>query len=236
MKLVEAAAILGISLEDVTTDSLKQQYRRLIMSWDPDTVRDIQAKAKYSQVTEAYKRLSSVMEGKDSVRPEDQHDVAAFMRIFMDMMGMSSEHDIPHAAAMTFSMMFGNHQNGTDEYSTDEDADGNYYDDDEDEEDDEEDYDADASLELRFAVCRGQSGRVEALLKKKANLLQEDRHGWNCVHWAASRGYVDVMEVLLEHHKRRGKRLRPLLLRRDGKLAGWTPLHIAAVCGHLDVA
>lgn len=36
------------------------------------------------------------MEGKDSVRPEDQHDVAAFMRIFMDMMGMSSEHDIPH--------------------------------------------------------------------------------------------------------------------------------------------
>ena len=59
-------------------------------------MRDAQAKAKYSQITEAYKRLSSVMEGKDNFRPEDQHDVAAFMRIFMDMMGMSSEHDIPH--------------------------------------------------------------------------------------------------------------------------------------------
>lgn len=117
MKLAEAAAILGISLDDVTTDSLRQQYRKLIMSWDPETVsntfhhilfftlyvfyfskqaRDAQSKAKYSQITEAYKRLSSVMEGKDNFRPEDQHDVAAFMRIFMDMMGMSSEHDIPH--------------------------------------------------------------------------------------------------------------------------------------------
>lgn len=36
------------------------------------------------------------MEGKDGFRPDDQHDVAAFMRIFMDMMGMSSENDIPH--------------------------------------------------------------------------------------------------------------------------------------------
>lgn len=37
------------------------------------------------------------MEGKDAFHPgDDKHDVAAFMRIFMDMMGMSSEDDIPH--------------------------------------------------------------------------------------------------------------------------------------------
>jgi preprotein translocase subunit Sec63 len=41
MKLAEAASILGISLEDVTTDSLKQQYRKLIISWDPDTVSSV---------------------------------------------------------------------------------------------------------------------------------------------------------------------------------------------------
>jgi hypothetical protein len=34
------------------------------------------------------------MEGKDSFRPDDQHDVAAFMRIFMDMMGMSHDNDL----------------------------------------------------------------------------------------------------------------------------------------------
>ncbi len=38
MKLAEAASVLGISLEEVTTDSLKQQYRKLMMSWDPDKV------------------------------------------------------------------------------------------------------------------------------------------------------------------------------------------------------
>lgn len=59
-------------------------------------IRDPQSKLKYSQITDAYKKLSAVMEGKDGFRPDDQHDVAAFMRIFMDMMGMSSENDIPH--------------------------------------------------------------------------------------------------------------------------------------------
>jgi hypothetical protein len=47
------------------------------------------------------------MEGKDSVRPEDQHDVAAFMRIFMDMMGMSSEHDIPHGMTTHLTVVDG---------------------------------------------------------------------------------------------------------------------------------
>lgn len=47
------------------------------------------------------------MEGKDSVRPEDQHDVAAFMRIFMDMMGMSSEHDIPHGMTTQLTVVDG---------------------------------------------------------------------------------------------------------------------------------
>lgn len=46
------------------------------------------------------------MEGQDNFRPEDQHDVAAFMRIFMDMMGMSSEHDIPHGKQPSFYISY----------------------------------------------------------------------------------------------------------------------------------
>eukprot|EP01033_Poteriospumella_lacustris_P010322 gene10322-7333_t len=214
MKLVEAAAILGISLEDVTTDSLKQQYRRLIMSWDPDTVRDIQAKAKYSQVTEAYKRLSSVMEGKDSVRPEDQHDVAAFMRIFMDMMGMSSEHDIPHAAAMTFSMMFGNHQNGTDEYSTDEDADGNYYDDDEDEEDDEEDYMGEEDLDDECHLEASHETMWEPQAKVYSNMNLKD--GVNTMPIEAEA----MMKKLKQAKKRAEKRKKQKERRNKEKESG----------------
>jgi hypothetical protein len=38
MKLAEAADILGISLEEVTVDSLKQTYKKLMTSWDNEKV------------------------------------------------------------------------------------------------------------------------------------------------------------------------------------------------------
>lgn len=38
MKLEEAAAILGVSLEDITIDGLKQTYKKLAMAWDPEKV------------------------------------------------------------------------------------------------------------------------------------------------------------------------------------------------------
>ncbi len=38
MKLAEAAHILGISLEDVTIDSLNKTYKKLVMTWDPEKV------------------------------------------------------------------------------------------------------------------------------------------------------------------------------------------------------
>lgn len=38
MKLQEAAVILGISLEDVTTDSLRQTFKKLTMAWDTEKV------------------------------------------------------------------------------------------------------------------------------------------------------------------------------------------------------
>ena len=38
MKLAEAAHILGISLEEVTVNSLKQAYKGLMANWDNEKV------------------------------------------------------------------------------------------------------------------------------------------------------------------------------------------------------
>ncbi|RYH32201.1 hypothetical protein EON65_01100 [archaeon] len=57
--------------------------------------KDASAKQKYMQITEAYKKLNSVMEGKDTFRAEDSHEIAAFMRMFMDMVGISENDPLP---------------------------------------------------------------------------------------------------------------------------------------------
>jgi hypothetical protein len=38
MKLEEAATILGVSLDDITVDGLKQTYKKLASSWEPEKV------------------------------------------------------------------------------------------------------------------------------------------------------------------------------------------------------
>lgn len=43
MKLEEAASILGVSLEDITIDGLKQTYKKLALAWDPEKVRRCRA-------------------------------------------------------------------------------------------------------------------------------------------------------------------------------------------------
>ncbi len=57
--------------------------------------KDPSAKQKYVQITEAYKKLSSVMEGKDAFRGGEQHEIATLMRMFMDMVGMSENDSLP---------------------------------------------------------------------------------------------------------------------------------------------
>ncbi len=38
MRLEEAAEILGLSLDDITLDDLKQTYKKLSIVWDPEKV------------------------------------------------------------------------------------------------------------------------------------------------------------------------------------------------------
>lgn len=47
------------------------------------------------QIADAYNKLNSVMEGSDTQKNEDSHEIAAFMRMFMDMVGISDSETIP---------------------------------------------------------------------------------------------------------------------------------------------
>lgn len=38
MKLEEAAALMGVSLDNITPELLKQTYKKLALSWDPQQV------------------------------------------------------------------------------------------------------------------------------------------------------------------------------------------------------
>ncbi len=41
MKLEEAASILGVSLDEITIDGLKQTYKKLAVAWNPEKVKYI---------------------------------------------------------------------------------------------------------------------------------------------------------------------------------------------------
>jgi hypothetical protein len=45
-------------------------------------------------ITEAYKKLNGVIEGKEPFQSDEQHELAAFMRMFMDMVGISGNESI----------------------------------------------------------------------------------------------------------------------------------------------
>ncbi len=57
-------------------------------------------------ITEAYKKLSGVIEGKDSFHNDEQHELAAFMRMFMDMVGISGNESLSNGMFAWFSSVF----------------------------------------------------------------------------------------------------------------------------------
>jgi hypothetical protein len=123
----------------------------------------------------------------------------------------------------------------------------------EDEEDEEDEDDADddaednevhiACKQLIFACVNGKLREAERLLESKgAKIKYADSHGWNAIHWTAAKGDTEIMEYLITYYRRKwngkantDKKIRQLLQIRDGKLAGWTALHIAAVCCHYQM-
>jgi hypothetical protein len=117
------------------------------------------------------------------------------------------------------------------------------------------------SLDKEFfeAVRSGDAARVSELLKRGANPNVQDKKGWTPLHWAAGRGYAEIVRLLLEYGadaNARDKDARTplhfasgfgradvvLLLLEHGadvnakNKDGRTPLHIAASWGYADVA
>lgn len=100
-------------------------------------------------------------------------------------------------------------------------------DDDNGENDDDEldGHDINLNASLIIASCRNRVDQVKLLLKRRAYYFCRDRHGWTPLHWAASKGNTEIMEILLEHRTSINPNLKPYLNAMDA-ITGWTPLHV----------
>lgn len=94
-------------------------------------------------------------------------------------------------------------------------------------EDDEEDenYDHELNQSLIFAVHNERPEAVRTALKNGAYYFARDRHGWTALHWAASKGNEDIMEILIEYVDKQGKNVKKYINSQD-TICGWTPMHV----------
>ena len=99
---------------------------------------------------------------------------------------------------------------------------------DEGEDDEEEELNEDQELNqaLFFAVYNEKAEALKTALRKGAYYFARDRHGWTPLHWAASRGYVDIIEVLVAVVKDKGRNVVKYVNAQD-TLTGWTALHVS---------
>jgi ankyrin repeat protein len=98
--------------------------------------------------------------------------------------------------------------------------------DDGDEDSERDDGDKDLDSRLILACARPNYDAVISALKHGAYLFCRDRHGWTPLHWVASKGATDLIELLLEKRKKTGKKMKPFVNAVD-TIAGWTPLHVS---------
>ncbi|KAM9739195.1 ankyrin repeat domain-containing protein 66 [Dama dama] len=81
---------------------------------------------------------------------------------------------------------------------------------------------------LHQAVAAGDYNSVKKILKKglcDPNYKDVDWNDRTPLHWAAIKGHMEVLQLLVEHGA------RPCLVTD----VGWTPAHFAAESGHLNV-
>lgn len=78
------------------------------------------------------------------------------------------------------------------------------------------------------ACAKGNVKLVKSLLQQGHSVNAGDALGWTALHEASNYGYVDIVNVLLDHGADINNRGGPCC-------EGITPLHDAAACGHLDV-
>lgn len=82
---------------------------------------------------------------------------------------------------------------------------------------------------LHYAAERGDQKCVAALLRHGAAVNVQTGYGYTPLHYAACHPKVALTQALL------GAGADPAAALTQGRLAGWTPLHLALSCGHKKV-
>jgi ankyrin repeat protein len=97
------------------------------------------------------------------------------------------------------------------------------------EEDEEASYDKVVNESLLHACHQGKMNDVEKILRLSGvNIMFRDRHGWTPLHWAASKGHNEIIEMLINCRRNQRRKLKKFLNAQD-TLAGWTPLHVSMI-------
>ena len=115
----------------------------------------------------------------------------------------------------------------------DDDADDDDHDEAQSDEEDDEDTNPTLDRELFVSTYRGNARKVDKILNSAGSRCHAiDIHGWTALHWAASEGHDDIVELLLDHAKKKcsTSKFKKFLNLKD-KLSGWTALHVASIKG-----
>ena len=92
-------------------------------------------------------------------------------------------------------------------------------------------HDSSSAHELRQASQTGDLKAVKYLTEeKRLNPLQEDKDGRNAIFCAAKGGQLAMLKYFIEDQGH-----NPASASSTGRLAGWTPLHVAARFNHLEL-
>ncbi len=97
-------------------------------------------------------------------------------------------------------------------------------------EDDSLDYDRNYDFQLHHACYSGDKREIRYLLEKRVNILNKDRHGWTPLHWAAAKGFDDIVTVLVNSIDNSTTRVKYINDLDD--ITGWSALHLAYIGGH----
>ena len=77
------------------------------------------------------------------------------------------------------------------------------------------------------AAYKGHISKIHKYLREGVDVNGTDRHGWTALHWASSKGDLDILEKLV---------MNEADVNCTDHLNGWTPLHLAAINGQNDAA